>query len=610
MTTAPTSPKKRRPIKRIIAFSVIIILSVVGFFIYINFNRILSDALQRSFDSSIASDVYELKFERLRLNLLEGTIRVFDVSLLPRDRPLREYAYINSSFRLKTDRITLKNVELMELVRNSRLKLERITIAKPEIQVLFANAKPIFLPFQDSVAVKSQEAQTGKRAIEGFSLHEFQLIDASFRFANAAKQRTFEILNFSISLEDLFINQRPGHDLASFKHVSLSIGEFKGHLQKGPVRSLSFKDYQVGIDSLEVQQTVDTLIFHLADFKTGLKDLDIQTADSIFHVTLQSFNLSYGEKSLKLDNVAFKPNISDAALQAKYRYQHTNVAGSAGSVILTDIDFDSLVYHRALSIGAIAIDKPEVAIFKDNTKPVDKNRIPLYFGQQLSAIRMPLSIREVKVTNINLVNTERKRDSSYAKVNIRRGTALVKNISSRSKKPMTLSADAFINNKVHFNLHLGFSYSKPQFTVDGKFGRFNLTDLNAVIQAYTPAKISAGTADEIAFSGTVFRENSSGTMKFLYHDLKVDLALQNKAKWKSDVIAFAANTIVDSSNPPSADQPPRIVRYQAKRDMNKGFVNIVIKSALAGVKETLLMSKENRKAYNEEKKRMKQNAKK
>jgi hypothetical protein len=38
------------------------------------------------------------------------------------------------------------------------------------------------------------------------------------------------------------------------------------------------------------------------------------------------------------------------------------------------------------------------------------------------------------------------------------------------------------------------------------------------------------------------------------------------------------------------------------RDMNKGFINIIIKFLLAGFKETVVMSKENRKTYKEEKK--------
>jgi len=74
-------------------------------------------------------------------------------------------------------------------------------------------------------------------------------------------------------------------------------------------------------------------------------------------------------------------------------------------------------------------------------------------------------------------------------------------------------------------------------------------------------------------------------MKFLYHDLEVDLNLPKKAKWKNSVIAFAANTALNSSNPGSAKLPPRIVQFRAERNMNKGFINIIIKSLLGGLKE-------------------------
>ncbi len=99
-------------------------------------------------------------------------------------------------------------------------------------------------------------------------------------------------------------------------------------------------------------------------------------------------------------------------------------------------------------------------------------------------------------------------------------------------------------------------------------------------------------------------------MKFLYHDLEVDLELQDKAKWKSSVLAFAANTALHSSNPGSRDLPPREVQFHIERDVHKGFVNVIIKSILNGLKETMIMSKENRKTYKEAKKKSKQESKK
>ncbi len=597
--------KGKWPIKRIVLICILVVTAIVGILVYSNFNRLLSDALMKSFNSSLASDVYELKFEKLRVNLVEGSIRVMGVVIKPREEPLKEYLDINSSFVLTTERLTLMNVELWMLLKSSVLRLERISIHQPYIQLDISDLRPVFIPFKDTTTVTDDSEHSNKKAIESFVLDKFELLDASFHVTNHAKEREFRVSAFNVALNGLSINQQPGEDRVAFQRIELSLGEFMGHLRKGAVRKIGFHEFKIGIDSLAFQATVDTVIYRVDDFTMGFNNLDMLTADSLFHLTMQSFDLSYKRKSVTMAEVVFTPNISEADMQARFVYQHTNVSGSVESLSLRQVNFDSLINHRTILIDSVLLDKPDVSIFKDNTKPVDKNRIPAYFGQQLGALPVSLRVKHVKATNIHLVNVERKRDSSYARVSIHRGTALVGNITKRSRKPMTLHADAYIENKVHFDLQLGFSYQEPEFTLNGKLGKFNLMDLNSVILAYTPAKINRGTADEISFSGMVYKTNSTGTMKFLYHDLEVDLELQKKARWKSAAIAFAANAIVDSSNPPSAKLPPRIVKFEAKRDMNKGFINLIIKSLLSGVKETLIMSKENRQSYKDSKKKAK-----
>ena len=64
---------------------------------------------------------------------------------------------------------------------------------------------------------------------------------------------------------------------------------------------------------------------------------------------------------------------------------------------------------------------------------------PEYLGQQIKAIPLPLLIKQVKATNVNLVNTERKPDGGYAKANINRATLDVKNITSLPSDEMTYS---------------------------------------------------------------------------------------------------------------------------------------------------------------------------
>jgi hypothetical protein len=85
--------------------------------------------------------------------------------------------------------------------------------------------------------------------------------------------------------------------------------------------------------------------------------------------------------------------------------------------------------------------------------------------------------------------------------------------------------------------------------------------------------------------------------------------MKDNMDWQNSVLAFAANTYLASANPASADMPPRIVQFSVDRDMHKGFVNILIKCVLNGVKETMIMSKENKKAYKKAKKEAKKKAK-
>src|SRR6188472_1236449 len=118
---AETQKKKKWPIFKIAAITILIILVTGGILLYNNFNRLLSEALVKSFNSTIVADVYELKFENLRVNVLEGSINVYNVSFLPREKPLHSYPYINSSFKLTADKINLESVEIRTLLKENRL---------------------------------------------------------------------------------------------------------------------------------------------------------------------------------------------------------------------------------------------------------------------------------------------------------------------------------------------------------------------------------------------------------------------------------------------------------------------------------------------------------
>lgn len=603
MKTGPNATKKKWPVTRTILLSVMVLLILSGIYLYRNFNRLLSDALLKSFNKSVISDVYELKFNKLQVNLVTGSIRVFNVSMIPRKIPLKPYPYINSSFSLKTENLLLEDVEIRTLIQENRLILNNVLIDKPEIEFLLNGVRHVMLPFKDTTALKAPKGE-GKRPIESFALRKFQLADASFHSINSNKQREFQINNLDFSISGLAIAEEAGEYVTSSDQIKFSIGSFQGDLKKDGIKHLAFENFEIGFDSVNVELALDTMMYSFHDFNTGIHNVDIQTADSIYSIGMESFDLSYLNKSIQLKAISFKPNVTHAVIQKEFTYQHTEFSGGIGNLEMKGVNFDSLMYSQKLFVDEVILDDVKAAIFKDKTKPMDSTRFPVYLGQTISGINLPLHINKVKATKVDLENTERKPDKSEAKVKITRADLEVENITNLAlAERLVMRADAYINGKVRFKASLSFSYFKPQFTFEGNIGSFNLPDLNALIQAYTPAKINKGVADEITFKGLADMSSATGTMRFLYHDLEVDLELQNQAKWKSSVIAFAANTALHSRNPANEGDVPREVKFRVDRDMNKGFVNIIIKSVLNGLKETMVMNKENRKTFKESKKK-------
>jgi hypothetical protein len=582
---------------------IVTIFIISGIFIYKNFNRLLSEALMKSFNSSIVSDVYDLEFSDLSVNFSLGNIRVKNVEILPKKVPLKNYPYINSSLELRTKEILLANVEIKTLLKQNKLKLERINIENPEVLITVAGKIPIFLPFNESKVELDTVPKSSKSAINAYSLENFNLTDASVHIVDLARARDLEVARVYITISDLRFDQQPGKDLFSYSLFYLNVGKVEGLLRKESVRQISLKDYEILVNSLEVEKSIDTLIYHFDDIKMGLKGGDIHAKDSIFHLTFQNFNLSYNDKSVTVKNVTFSPNLSEKEIQKMHKFQTTQFQGSAAHVKFSGINFDSLLYHKKIFIDEILIDSVNSNIFKDKTKPLDLKHFPEYPGQLISSIKTAVLIKQVLATNVNLAYEEIKPDKNRGKANINKAILKIENITNIDKsQPLLIKTDAFLENKAHFNLNLDFDYYKPEFNFNGTFSKFNLKDLNSLIQSFTPASINNGIAEKIEFNGIAKEKKADGTMKFLYNDLNFNVNLENQAAWKNSVVSFAANAVVTSSNPASEVLPPRIVKYHVERDMNKAFINLTLISVLEGLKQTVFMSKENKKQYKQVKK--------
>jgi hypothetical protein len=453
-----TTTKKRSTWKIVLWVLLGIILLVGGgvLYVYKNLNELLTNALNNGFNNNIISDVYELKFENLDVNIMTGSVKVFNVTMDPKAEPENDYPYINSRFNLSAQKMILKNVDLIKLLRHNKLDLKKIELVEPGIEFQIADSIPVFFPFKP--VSTDTTSKKNKKAIESYYLEEFSMKDAFFHVVNSAKVREFDIEKINLSLRDILVDRQPGKDIITYRNFDFSIGELTGNLKGKNVRYVQFKDFRVNIDSLRLEETPDTVIYHWDDITTGIKNLDLQTADSIYHITMESFQLNYKKKSIEFEKLYAKPNISDAAMQRRFKYRKEHMTVDIGSLKLEGVNFDSLIFKRKVLVDEILLDKVNAELYKDLRKPFPPNHRPKYLGQQFQSMDMPLFIRHVKATRVNLKNTEVLPDGETVGVaNINRATLEMHNITSLpTTDKLTINAEAFIENKAKATVVLTF----------------------------------------------------------------------------------------------------------------------------------------------------------
>ena len=242
-------------------------------------------------------------------------------------------------------------------------------------------------------------------------------------------------------------------------------------------------------------------------------------------------------------------------------------------------------------------------LYKDKRRPLDKHKFPNYLAKQILNIEIPIKINTIIADDIDIHFSARQPNKLLSEIDINIMEAKLNNVQNIHKnKKLSLEVIGKVHNSIPFDIHIEFDYSKDILTYNGKIHKSYINSLKKPIRSFIPIEINSGIINSMHFEGHASRTTSKGSMVFLYQDLNIEIQSDDKQKKKGmhyHLLSAAANTIMHSNNPANPDLPARKVEYTVVRDMNKGFINLIIKSILSGVKESILPSRENRKHYKE-----------
>jgi hypothetical protein len=114
--------------------------------------------------------------------------------------------------------------------------------------------------------------------------------------------------------------------------------------------------------------------------------------------------------------------------------------------------------------------------------------------------------------------------------------------------------------------------------------------LNTVAKNMGLVQIESGKMQKTTFDIRANRNGSSGTVVFLYSNLKVKLLKDSELgepPKKKGLLSFIANTVLIKDDNPTKNDPARIANVTFERTPAASFFNLLWKGVFMGMRETI-----------------------
>ncbi len=165
-------------------------------------------------------------------------------------------------------------------------------------------------------------------------------------------------------------------------------------------------------------------------------------------------------------------------------------------------------------------------------------------------------------------------------------TQLIKNNHAIAQLNAMVMKTSRIDIRINFNL----TDKNAAFSFNGEVAPMNMKVLNTVGTNMGLVEIESGQMQKTAFDIKANLQGSSGTVRFLYKDLKVKLLKEDdlgNAPKKKGFLSFLANTLLIKDANPTKDDPPRTANVIFQRTPSASFFNLLWKSVFIGMREII-----------------------
>ncbi len=525
-----------------------------------DFNPLIKKKLQTLVHDG-SGGLYQVEFDSLHADIINSTLVLSNVKLIPDTVLAAKLDSLGKRpadiFNISVASIAIDGINIKDFSSGKKVNLKSINISGPSLEIFHKKNKAInFKKDTASIQTLYQRISThlNRLSVERISISNMYVIHHTFINNRKEKQSVFKKVNMRFD--------------------------------------------KILVDSLTQYDSTRFLYAENANISVG--KLRFPTADSLYFLEVDSVSINALQKDITAYSFTVIPRGDKNAFTKKLTYAKDRYNLTFKEVFFKKTDWWSIVSNEGFSAKEAFVKNGKLEVYKDwNLPPSPGLKVGKYPQQLLMKIPFPIDIDKLKVSNL---------DVTYEEINLNsemRGKIMFTNISSTATNVtndsgkiavnpyMKIEANCMVLNDGPLHVIFGFDLSKSKqgvFTVNAQLGAINTERLNKIIEPLGLFKIKEGKINGLTFSMKANNQSSTGTVKFLYSDIKVDIYKKGNddgVQKKRGLVSFIANAFVLKKSNPGEDGIVRVENVAYTRDlMHMSFFNLILKTMLAGVLKT------------------------
>jgi hypothetical protein len=266
------------------------------------------------------------------------------------------------------------------------------------------------------------------------------------------------------------------------------------------------------------------------------------------------------------------------------------------NISLKGINLPAYVQRKEVIANQMYVLDGNIAVFNNNTYlKRNFNKTGKFPHQLLQQIKTQLTIKKIKLNNINISYAEFDRNSlQTGKISFEKTTGIINNVTNTQKEKvinpiMEANFVSYLMGQGKLNLNFKFNLVSPigAFAYKGDLNNLDGRTLNRITKPLGMLQVNKANIKQLAFNITANQTVAKGKVSFAFNNLSVALMKKKQGKEqlvRQGIVSFLANSLVIFSDNPSKDGKFTIAPINYKRENTASFFSFIWRTLFEGVK--------------------------